>query len=201
MAGLRWTLQEDRALSFRWGAEDIVQIGTTLGRSPAACEKRARALGLRWDREGLSLREAARRTGYDRRTIQLAARELGMKVHTAPRVSLGKSSKRKHVWHLQEEALERIVQWLTSQPTWRACRTSGGKTRQGEWGVGIKPAACEQCGATERPHYALGLCKRCWDRKRYLMAPRGHASGTAPHDPLVDPLGAVTGGDSDATRR
>lgn len=173
MPGRRWTEAEDKRLRFVWGENDILKLAREFGRSANSIAKRAQALGL-VTRPLLSLRGAARATGYTVETLKRAALALGITLRRRPRLHAPRSRTahpRGPDKGVTEEQLEAIVEWLKAQPTWRVTPSP-----VGTWGTGHKPATCLDCNTTERPHVARGRCGAClakfYRRRRDETGPR-----------------------------
>lgn len=163
----RWTVREDRTLVMMWGSSDVRQIAERLDRSPEAVRRRASILGYSSSRRTLiSMREAEKLTGYGHLAIKTAMKELGLKLRRRLRIScrVDGPDYPNRDFGISEGQLDRVVEWLTSQPSWRIYGREGKKTVQGMWGVGAKPVACLGCGQTQRPHLAKGFCKPCYGR-------------------------------------
>ena len=163
----RWTHIEDVRLELLWCETDIVDIAKQLRRSVCAVRHRSRYLKLPTRSVYLTLREAARSTGYAITTIQLALHELKIRRRPKPRVSCWRANRvgrRSRDYGISEDELERVVVWLKAQPTWRAARTHSKRVAVGCWGIGTKPEQCIRCGTADRPHRARGMCTRCLQR-------------------------------------
>jgi len=175
MGGRAWTASERKRVLLWWCEVDIGYIAKQLHRSPKAVEHVARQMGLRTTRYTETLQRFSDRTGYTDKQVLKAVRALGMNLRRQARVSVpakGLAQKRHTkggsaaARAITEEQGERIVQWLREQTAhcWRL--QSGGKVRDGVWGVGRKPKACIVCDTTDHPHEAKGKCQRCYDRDR-----------------------------------
>ncbi len=60
-------------------------------------------------------------------------------------------------WGFDDDDMDAIVVELNGTPSGRVM-----SSRSGEWGTGRKPIACLACGTDERPHFARGMCRRCY---------------------------------------
>lgn len=191
-----WTPSEIDALAYHWGTSSLDALARRFGRTPRAIKEQAKSQGLGPPSRGrMSLLEASKRSGYDRGTIQLVAQRLGIRLPRSP-ATLKHSGKRprQHNRHhaIDEETLQLITDELARYPDAGRYQSSP----QGEWGTGSKPPECVECGSADRPHYAKGVCRRCYSR---LQAARrrcevtGLGTGTATADPDSGGLGADTG--------
>jgi hypothetical protein len=152
----------------------------------------------------ITLRALAREIGYEPRTILRVAERLGflqngterdinartrlrsgaivpLELSRLIRVSRSDPRQTSHRsrsrgrWAIYPEQRRAIVAFLEEQPSWRVyAKTTGPRTTRGVWGIGNKPAACLGHGLPDRPHYAKGLCARC-----YLAALRRRLDGKA----------------------
>lgn len=175
---LRWTHEEDRILSLAWGEFGIATIAKRLGRgrSFASIQNRARRLGLAGGRHGLiRITTIARDTGYDRETIVTAIGILGLSLQQLPATDLRQQYARRRGlsrghWGLDEEHLDVLLAYLKRKPE-RVITDRPGlkKGRRGLWGP-VHGYACVACHETTHPHYAKGLCVRCYDRARPVRA-------------------------------
>lgn len=174
MGGRPWNSSERKAILRWWGAIDISIIAKRIDRTPKAVETQARLMKLGSERETETIQQFSKRTGYNTDQIRTAAKALGLDLHRKPRVSVprkglllvrtGKGAGAARA--ITEEQGDKILLWLQEQLShcWRL--QSGGKVREGAWGVGHKPPACIVCGTDERPHAAKGMCGRCYDHHR-----------------------------------
>ncbi|MCZ2109147.1 MAG: hypothetical protein LC118_06230 [Dehalococcoidia bacterium] len=104
--------------------------------------------------------------GGQRTQIRNAARALGISVGRRTAAYVAKHRDRRYT-SLDEDDVEKIVAFLGSRP-------DGGRIRfevRGAWGGSgrggvTKPDQCVSCGTKDRPHYAKGLCDRCYDKRR-----------------------------------
>lgn len=167
--GRRWTEEEDEQLRWWWGIISAKKLARKLGRTPAGVVDRGQKLKLGAPRRGyLSMNELSRQSGYSRSTILTAAKRLGLPLRRQP--TYQKSSrgtpehwrKKNKNYAISFEIAERIIEELTSRPDGKRKAIS----YRGEWGGPNKPTQCADCGKTDRPHAAKGLCDRCYQRQR-----------------------------------
>lgn len=175
--GARWTPQECRRVVLWWGWVDIATIARRLHRTPRAVQHLGQRLQLGHVRETETLQQFTARTGYTDKQVLKAVAALGIVLRRKARVSVRRNDGRRRRVNvgargqgaaraITEEQGAAIVEWLREQTRhcWRL--QSGGKVREGVWGVGRKPKCCRKCGTTERPHAAKGMCGQCYDRTR-----------------------------------
>jgi hypothetical protein len=58
----------------------------------------------------------------------------------------------------------RIIAYLREHGRGKIFSHRGVRSPRGMWGVGRKPDACLTCKRTDKPHYAKGHCKPCYNR-------------------------------------
>lgn len=183
---LRWTESEDRVLLDAWGEFGIATIARWLGdrRSFFAIELRARKLGLGGNRHGLlRLSTIAKTTGYDRETIAVAVKVLGLSLQSFPATEAkqqkGRLNKVRRAHRgLDETSLDVLLDYLKRKPERTIIDRPGlKKGTRGAWGV-VHGKACADCKTTERPHYARGLCGLCYGRQ--LPPPEWGVKGRPP---------------------
>lgn len=163
--GRPWTAADDAVLHRDWCVFDCRVVAATLGRSVQACSSRARVLGIGNGQHGLKTVTAlARETGYDPKTIQAVAEANDMRPHTLP-VGRG-GTRRTRRKGFNDEQQEALIDKLKTRDLWAPIPRPSMTTRsaKGEWGTGGKPAACLKCSLAEHPHYARGICRRCYHR-------------------------------------
>lgn len=158
--GSAWSPEEDARLRELWPGGGATTAATLMGRSLIAVIERARRIGLGSPNKALvSLTEVARRAGCSRERVRRGALAYGV-----PRVGYARSDARRadgHRWSgLPENAARQLVRRLATAPS-RILRN-----RAGSWGLGRKPRACldPHCRHPNRPHYARGRCKPCYQR-------------------------------------
>jgi hypothetical protein len=157
-----WTPDEDQRLMSWWGAFTVETIAIRLDRSPKGVIDRAKALDLGAPSRGLwSMNALVAHLGYCDRAIKTAARRAGVSlVRRAITTTLGRDghhAKRSTRFALDDDEVAAILTELLASPFDRVMAS-----RRGEWGTGRKPAACRGCGTSDRPHFARGLCRRCY---------------------------------------
>lgn len=146
MGGKKWSAEEDRALIWYWECRRETLLAHLPGRSWPAIRWRARVIHGLWAKDqgrGLSLNEMARRLGYNSSVIFIIACRLGL------------SKTKGGVWSdgsydLIKTELERLG--FPNNPN---------KRPASEWGV-YKPDRCLCCQRSDVPHYARGICYRCY---------------------------------------
>lgn len=155
----RWSQADLNVLIDGWCEDHVETIAAKLDRSPDAVALKARALRLGGARTRYtSMCAAARRTGWDARTICRAAARIGVTLWRAPRTCPGPRGSFGRWYGITEEQLGQIVEYLKERSRDRDRVAS---SRIGEWG-GRKPTACLRCGRSDVRHYARGLCERCY---------------------------------------
>lgn len=162
----RWTGREDAKLVELWGHRSTAAISKEIGRTPDAVEQRGRHLGLGGNRHSLvTIRQLIKRGGYDRGTVMLALKVLGVPVIPVPRVSARKANggpPHRGIWASQ---VERVMRYLAARTMGTITPRPGLKQGpRGVWGIVGRPSACDGCKTQARPHYAKGLCERCYTR-------------------------------------
>jgi hypothetical protein len=161
-----WTEEQDRQLAFDWGVFSLDTIARRHGRTPMAIVQRAKKLSLGAPSRGtLTVCGLAEATGYGRSQIRSAARALGIVIGKRTSAYVAKHRNRRYT-SIDEEDVERIIAFLGSRPDGARIRAEV----KGAWGGpgrgGPKPEGCVSCGTSERPHYAKGMCGRCYDKRR-----------------------------------
>jgi len=73
-----------------------------------------------------------------------------------------------HVHHLNHNTLDNRIENLVVLTGKEHTRHHLGLP-EGRWS--LQYATCQQCGMTERPHTAKGLCKACYQHKAYWANP------------------------------
>lgn len=178
---LRWTAAEDEALVDRWGIESTDAIAEHLKRTPNAVEQRGKELGLGGHRHCLvTIPEIMRRGGYSRETVVLGLRTLKIPIVPIPRVAAGGASRGSPWRGVAEEHVDTLMAYLVS-------RTMGSITPRprikkgpsGVWGCAGRGEACVTCGRSDRPHYAKGVCVRCYDKARRAQRVTRERAGDA----------------------
>lgn len=136
-----WTKTEEYTIFQGVGIYGLDWFQRKTGRTLAAVQAKARRLyghgGL--TRGSYTLREASRRTGYHVGQLRRAMQALRQKwKRTSPRGS----------FLIYEEQLAEMVEWL----------------KKDYWDIYHRLYGCLWCDTEIRPHYALGLCQRCYIR-------------------------------------
>ena len=109
----RWTHAELQQLRWAWGEQDVGTIAKRVGRTKTACYDKARELGLTEDGM-LSQQEAARRSGFDSRTLLTVFAFAGVKVRKS---RVGREEGPGRRWSIELETLERAVAvWNATAP-------------------------------------------------------------------------------------
>lgn len=160
----RWTEDEIKYLQWNWGPGDMRKVVKHLGRSHIAVEKKAVELKLGGVRRGTkTLHQLSRETGYARSTLEIAASNIGLKFHRTFRG--GRNPKdRPRDFAISFEQEELIIDYLTKTRHHKMCfRKDGLMSPAGQWGVGRKPPQCTRCKRDDKPHYAKGLCRPCYN--------------------------------------
>lgn len=162
--GRRWTPAEDRKLIFLWGEFHLDTVADRMGRSPNACQVRAKRIGLGANRGTWTLVQLAKESGYSRSRILNACARLGITLRRVARTDVrqGPPTERSK-YAITWEQKESILEHLASHPDGTRYYAS----RKGEWGgTGrtAKPKSCRGCDTVEKPHYSRGLCSSCYYR-------------------------------------
>lgn len=144
-----WSKVEEMVLLKNVGHSSIFELMELLpNRTRAGIESRCRRLGFSPTQGTYTRCGIERETGYDWRQIRRA------------RDAIGQVWKRYGVrkYIITEEQVDDIIEWLKNE------------TRK--WSKQWNLDACIKCGAhgtSERErHSGDGLCKRCWDFRRYI---------------------------------
>jgi hypothetical protein len=164
----RWIEEEDRYLRNYWGMFTLNRMSEDLSRSSRAIYERALALDLTLERDDMSLHAFARYVGFDREKVLNAAELLGIKLRYGKRVrKWDRSPTRKSA---KSAKTSRVFVPAFDQPQLIKFLLENANTRlqvkRGRWGSGRLPRGCLGCETKERPHYAKGRCKRCYDAAR-----------------------------------
>lgn len=149
-----------------WGLHDSGAIAEALGRGVAAVEHEARKLlGHRSRGAGTETIEAlVKRSGYHRSTIFLVAKRLGIQLRRMPRdVARGLRAGGYAVTFDQAEA---ILADLAQKPDGRRAWLVRREEWRGPHGERCRGA---DCGTVDRPHFAKGMCSRCYWRAYRLL--------------------------------
>ena len=136
-----WTKQEEYALLQGVSIYGIEWFQRKTGKSLDAVVSKARRLygSSSLTRGAYTLRGAVRSTGYDVKQLRRAQSALRQKwKRTSPRGS----------FLIYEEQLEELVSWLKTD----------------YWSGQHRLYCCLWCDTENRPHYSLGLCRRCYYR-------------------------------------
>lgn len=154
MCGQRWSGADEIELLSRWGSEPLSKTAKKLRRTRKACtSKMDRMVGSNaTDRGRHTLSSVAEDSGYHRDTISAAVRSMGLR-----RVVKSDGGQ----WLLTDEQVERIMTHLRD-------RGAGGFTsrygrRSHVWSR--DHAGCVDCSTEERPHWALGRCRSCYEKR------------------------------------
>jgi hypothetical protein len=169
-----WTEDEDHRLMSWWGAYTVETIAKRLGRTPKGVIDRAKLLGLGAPSRGTwTMQALVAHLGYCDRAIKTAAKRAGVsmdrRAFTTTLGPDGHHARRATRYSLDDDEVDRIIAELQAAPRSRVLASLAG-----EWGVGRKPAACLDCGTDERPHFARGLCRRCYSRAHYHRTHDAH---------------------------
>lgn len=143
-----WTLEDQKILIEHWPKMSARELARMLGRTESAVRRRVRMV----ERPDMTLREFSRHTGFSRSSIRRALDVLGIKMRER-RVTYRRGWRKGARWAALTPAVqERLLRYLT------------GSRR--DWGIEGRPTTCADCGTREHPHYAKGMCRRCYDRHR-----------------------------------
>lgn len=159
-----WTDEDDHILRAMWSAYTVETIAKRLGRTPKGVICHAQALDLGAPSRGSwTMQALVAHLGYCDRAIKNAARRAGValdrRAFTTTLLANGHHARRATRFALDDDEVELIISELQAAPHSRVFASL-----VGEWGTGRKPAACLDCGTSERPHFARGLCRRCYSR-------------------------------------
>lgn len=166
-----WTTEEVKYLRWNWGTTPVAGLAKYLDRSKIAVIRKAASLqlgGVKRGRKGL--RQLARETGYALSTLLIAIENMGVNLRHVDRGDRVKVRHRHVVIDLDQE-MEILAYLREKGGRARLFRDTSLLTERGTWGIGKKPPQCEGCGKSDRPHYAKGKCKVCYNRTfRYTLA-------------------------------
>ena len=105
-----WTEDEDRTLCWNWGLLTDTNIAKRLGRTVAACRRRASILLGSCARRTTTIAQLSRASGYTRKMLNAAVYVLNMPVRRT------KKSRSGHAL-LSEHECEKIIHWLDNRIT------------------------------------------------------------------------------------
>lgn len=160
----RWTKQEESYLLLHWDTASLVEIGEKLKRSPAAVHSKALELGIRAARrDGMSLRQFSRYSGYAPSKIYAAAKLLKIQLRHAFTFDKKNPERRCRTMNISPEVQERLLERMEEGRCPSDLKSERGIA--GVWGTGKKPSCCKVCKTKERPHKAAGMCGACHSRQ------------------------------------
>lgn len=167
-----WTPEETETLRRLWGVVPVASIVRKLGLRGDQIHNKAVKMRLVHSREGLySLLEVSRELGYDPKSILLVLRSENVSfLNTTGNMKRG-NRKRYRFTDSQYEQIKSLMLRFT-----KGTRIS--MARRGEWGIKNRPSACAECGRSDRPHKARGIC----DRMRCSLAANGSRPRGRPRD-------------------
>jgi hypothetical protein len=156
MTGRRWTPQDDSRLMLDWADKDPDAVAAALGRSLSACARRMNELtGSRsFTRGSWSMADVCRHSGFAEPQVRKALAAL--KVWQRARRGVYRARHR-----LSDEQVDAVTKWLVANVA--------AKGPISEWS--LEHDRCQDCGTTERPHKAKGLCSTCYSRTRRPTRP------------------------------
>lgn len=160
-----WSPQEDKQLEAMWAVYSVQTIARKLNRTPNGVEQRGRkALGLTGGRHGLlTLPELERLSGYGRVTIKVALEQLSIPLLCIPRTDARRKKHSFRVKGIDPHFYDKLIKYLQGRELGRITPRPGlRKGPAGMWGVAERGACCTCCKTADRPHYAKGLCERCY---------------------------------------
>lgn len=173
-----WTEKEENHLHFYWGVRSPERLAQDLERTPWAVVQHAIKLKLGpFSRGTMSLRELEHFSGFSITKIKQALGKLNIKVPRARRSD--PSFRRTREYAIDDETAEKVIQYMIDNPLIYADKKGSTRTTRGAWGVGTKPAACNRCARTDKPHYAKGYCQGCY-RVVFDMKDKYVPSGNEP---------------------
>lgn len=174
-----WSAADDRKLSFHWGTTPLGKIEKLLGRTRIALIRRAAHLQLGGLRRGQkSLAKLCESTGYSRHTVLTVIANLGMRLRRIDRGDRPYTKASPRAIAVTEAQEARIIAYLREHRDFKRHFPPGSKkSNAGLWGVGLKPAQCHRCTRADKPHFAKGLCKPCYNRRPKSL---DGSSATAP---------------------
>ncbi len=146
-----------------WGVYTPTTIAARLQRTPSGVINKAKTLGLGAPGRGLwTMQTLVAKLGYCDRAIKNAAIRAGIPLvsRRQPTTTLlpdGTHARTSWWWGFDDDDMDAIVVELNGTPSGRVM-----SSRSGEWGTGRKSIACLACGTHERPHFARGMCRRCY---------------------------------------
>lgn len=162
-----WTQEEITHLQFHWGYRSIAKLSQDLSRGVHAITRKAQDLKLGPpSKRGMSINAFSRYSGFSITKIKKAAEFLGEPLRRSWSGDASRGNKGKTVRYLIElELQERLLEVMLEHEYIWLNRRGDSKSTRGAWGVGRKPPCCAACGTDERPHYAKGKCRSCYNKK------------------------------------
>lgn len=166
-----WSEKDDNTLIYHWGHTQVGLIARELGRTDIGVIRRARKLKLGPQLTDFkTVKDVCEITGYGHTTVLTIIQNLRIKPRRL-KVSAAKKEENKRkgrkYFTLSEGAVEKIVEYCkTLDGVTEVKRSNKGKWR--ETGLKLsKPRACLACGSASRPHWARGLCTKCYASAYY----------------------------------
>ena len=152
-----WTPKEERDLMYMWGNRGTDKIAQALGRTPNAVVHKAQRMRLgRQSRGSMTMREVTDKLGVDSGVVKREAARLNIRLRKTIS-KLGYKVRNQSQYIIKVSQYEKIKRSLLER-NFAPYR----ENYRGMWGVGKKPDACIVCGTTERAHFGLGKCQRCY---------------------------------------
>lgn len=162
-----WTDEELKTLRWSWGYASLKVLSHRLDRSPHSIRKKAADLGLGLPSDrGMSLAEFSKYSGFSNWKIRQAAEKLGETLPTAYSADPGRGNTGKaNKYAIDVDLQDKLLKVMLENELIFSDHKGAGKSTGGKWGVGRKPDACIECGTSERPHFAKGKCRSCYNRQ------------------------------------
>lgn len=165
-----WTDLERKWLSWNWGTIPLSRLATSLKRTPEGVSREARRLNLgRAKRGTMSLIEFARYSGFQPAKIKKSAKILRLNLwHGLGSVPDKRRGDRIRDFSITDDQQDLLLEFMQEHSFVFANEgPSALRTRRGVWGIGKKPTECQRCGRSDKPHYAKGRCKYCYNVVKY----------------------------------
>lgn len=162
-----WTPDEVELLRTKWGKVDLSSIANNLGRTPVAVQEKAKRLkiGSPIAAHGKTVFQIHRDTAWSRSKIRAALHALALE-RKHVRLRSAANQRKREVKIVKHQDIKRATQLMEATPKIFRNAKGAGRSTRGKWGVGKKPDCCRGCSTAERPHFAKGLCRRCYDQGR-----------------------------------
>lgn len=143
----------------------VSDIAKKFNRTPIAIERKARKLKLgKPSIDSMTLGEFARHSGFSEEKIQFAMKILGIKIRR--RFATYSKTKYSKAYAITASDRAQILEFMLNNKIAYRNKPGDKKTQAGVWGIGTKPESCLICNENAIPHYARGMCRRCYMKER-----------------------------------